>query len=180
MREPSLAGLENGRAGFGQSRVEHPPGTIEPPLPVILAHVLHADTRTRAGRMDEFAFTHIDAHVAEGPPHGVEKHQIARLEFLSFNDLRGGSLFARPAWKHLAKRLLIDRSNKAAAVKTTGFDAIAAKFVGNAEKTHGVDHEYGSAFADLVACALQLIAQSPDEPFLCQQALHVSSGRFGR
>ncbi len=89
--------LESVLLGEGQALHEllcvrpfDPPGTIEAFAPVGFSHVFHPDFASGARRVDELTLPNIDADMAEGPSHGVEKHQIPRFEFFDWN--LGGDL----------------------------------------------------------------------------------------
>jgi hypothetical protein len=77
----------------GRVAARHAAGTIEAGLPVRFPHVLDPDLRAGAGRMDELAIADIDADMAERAPHGVEEHQITRLEVGPVDGLGGRGLF---------------------------------------------------------------------------------------
>ena len=57
--------------------------------PVGQAHALDPDLSAGFGGVDELAFTNVNAHVAEGASHGVEKHEVAGLELAAVNRLSG-------------------------------------------------------------------------------------------
>lgn len=74
-------------------RTFDPPGTIEAFAPVCFSHVFYPDFSAGARRVDELTLPNIDADMAEGPSHGVEKHQIPWFEFFDWNFGRDLSLF---------------------------------------------------------------------------------------
>ena len=125
--------------------------------------------------MDELAVAHIDAYVAEGAAHGVEKNQVAGLELVAVDDLGGRGLFIGPARQHQADGLFVGGAHEAAAIET-GFGRIAAAFVGHAEETHRMHNQFRGLFADRVANLFDLVAETTDETFVGQQALHVVFG----
>ena len=59
----------------------NPSGAVESLLPIGLAHVVYPHGLTWPRGMDEFAVTHINAHMAEGSFHGIEENQIKVLIF---------------------------------------------------------------------------------------------------
>ena len=67
--------------------------------------------------MDESAFSDINAHMAKGASHGVEKDQITRFEFFSLNDFGAAGLLFCTSWQELADRFFINVANKTAAVE---------------------------------------------------------------
>ena len=99
--------------------------------------------------MDESAFSDINAHMAEGSAQGVEKHQIAGLKFVLVDGLGDRGLFFGVVRQDQAQGACVHGADKTAAIKTT--DAGAAAFVGDTQKPHGVDHQFGGLVAHTLA-----------------------------
>ena len=87
--------------------------------PVGVAHVFHPHGTAGARGVDEAAFSHIDAHMAEGAAHGVEEHQVAGLELVLLDrfEVLGPGLLVGPARQHQPHAHLKDVAREAAAVK---------------------------------------------------------------
>ena len=100
--------------------------------------------------MNELAIAHINANVAVGPVHGVEKHQIAGYQFFFVDALRVSGLLFGFAGKHQSDGLLEYGFDKAAAVKT-GFYRAAPALVRHAQKSHGVNHQLRGFVGDALA-----------------------------
>ena len=91
--------------------------------------------------MDEVAFAHINANVAESPAHGVEKHQIARFQVGAVNFFGCGCLLGGAAGENQSCRLFENGSDKSATVET-GVAAGAAALVGHTQKAYGIDDQF--------------------------------------
>jgi len=113
-------------------------GTVESLLPIGFAHVIYPYRFARSGSVDEFAVTHINAHVAEGSFHGVEENQVAWLELIAIDFFSDLGLFLSSSRQYQAYRLFIHVAHKAAAIKAFFF-AGTAPFVGHTQKAHSLD-----------------------------------------
>jgi hypothetical protein len=89
--------------------------------------------------MDKFAFTHINANMAEGAAHRVEENQIAGLQVGSVYFFGRGCLLAGPTGQDQTGGLLKNRTDKAAAIKTT-IGVCAPALVGDTKESHGIYH----------------------------------------
>ena len=119
------------RVGFGLQLVRlNAPCTIETFLPIGLSHVVHSDRLSRTGRMNELTVADIDAYMAEGALHGVEKHQVAWFELASIDFFCDFGLVLSPAGQNQANGLFKHVANKATAIKSFFFRN-AATFVGH-------------------------------------------------
>ena len=76
--------------------------------------------------MDKFVVTYVDAHVAKCLSHGVEKHQVARLQIFLVNFFGSFGLFACTARQCFAQSLLVHGAYKTTAIKTVVIGAAAA------------------------------------------------------
>jgi len=144
-----------------------PTRAIEALDPVALAHVLDPYLRTAARGMDELVVADVDTDMAERRPHGVEEHQIARLEFVLADGLGRARLLGGAARQHHAQALLVDRAHEAAAVHAI-LEVIATVFVAHAQEAHGVDDQLGGNRAHVLAHALE----TRDQPFSSHQLAH--------
>ena len=110
--------------------------------------------------MDELVVADVDADVGEGALHGVEEHQVARLQ-LAAADLQqagGVGLLVRPARQHHADTQLEDVPGEAAAIEAAlGTGATTA--VGHAEEVHRRHHQFGGGGADRLAHRLHRLRQ---------------------
>lgn len=97
--------------------------------------------------MDEFAFAYINTHMAEGPLHRVEEHQVARLEFAGINGFGDFGLFRGAMWQQFSKGLLIKVANKAAAVKACVL-ADPTPAVWDSQQSHGLTQQVTGFFAN--------------------------------
>ena len=96
--------------------------------------------------------------MAEGAAHGVEEHQVARLQVFLVDLFGAGGLFGRLARQQQAQRLLVDVAHKAAAVKTR-FGAVAATAVGHTQETHGGGHQVCGAVCHHMGLVGHVVAQ---------------------
>lgn len=85
--------------------------------------------------MDEQVVAQVDADVAVGPPHGVEKDQVAWLEFGGVNRVSGTGLLGCTAGQQQPQRVCVHGLNESAAIKTGVRGAAPA--VGRAQMRHG-------------------------------------------
>ena len=133
--------------------------TIEALGPIACIHVFYPHRFAFAGGMNELAVTHINAHMAECAAHGVEEHQIARLELFFIDFLGGLGLIIGLARQKMAHGVLVDGAYKAAAIKTC-LCAGAPKAIGNTDHAHGrIDHGRGIC-CDRLPHGLQIGAET--------------------
>ena len=124
--------------------------------------------------MNELAFSDIDANVAEGAAQGVEKHQVARLQFGFIDFFSGLRLRLGVVRQNQTQGVFIHGLYKATAVKA--LDARAATAIGHTQVAHGVDHQVRGLRADVLAdCAYLLtnIHHGLDHAALNQQQVEV-------
>ena len=76
--------------------------------------------------MDKFVITHVNAYVAEGLAHGVEEHQVARLQVFFIYFFSGIRVLTCAAGQYLAQGLLLHGKDKTAAIKTVVVGAATA------------------------------------------------------
>jgi 6-phosphogluconate dehydrogenase (decarboxylating) len=69
----------------------------------------------------------VDAHMAERAAHGVEEHQIARLQVLFLDGGGGGGLFVGATGQGQTGCLLVDGTDKAAAIEAGVFRGAARR-----------------------------------------------------
>ena len=112
--------------------------------------------------------------MAERAAHGVEKHQVSRLEFLFGNGLGGSGLLGSPARQDAAQRFFERSPNKTAAIKT-GFRRRASVTIAHTQKTHGIAHQLGGRRQHAVSGLLDLT----DDIVLAQERLKVVVGGGG-
>ena len=126
--------------------------------------------------MDEFALADINADMAEGAPHGVEKNQIAGLQFSAIDFCSGGGLLLGFAGKNQTHRLLVHGPDEAAAVKA-GLCGVAATPVRHTEKTDGRNDQFRCFFAD----GVPYVVNPRQQTFVSQKLVHVIDrpGRTG-
>ena len=67
--------------------------------------------------MDEFSVSQVNAHVAEGTAHGVEKNQVAGFEFVAVDGLCSFGLLIGATRQHQANGLLVQVTHKSAAIE---------------------------------------------------------------
>lgn len=137
--------VRGGGGGSGALRF-YTASAIESFLPVGRAHVVDLHRFSCPRGMDEFAFAHIDADVAESTFHRVEEHQVARLEFIGVNGFGDFGLLGSPVRQQFAEGLFVEVAYKTAAVKT-GVLAGAAPAVRHAQKPHGLAQQVGGLFS---------------------------------
>ncbi len=89
--------------------------------PVGFSQVIDPDRFARAGRVDEFAVANVNAHMAEGAPHGVEEHQVAWVQVVAVNFFGRCCLFVGSAGQQTPNRRFVNVAHKAAAVKAGFF-----------------------------------------------------------
>ena len=87
-------------------------------------------------RVDELMVAQIDADVRERTAHGVEKHQVARFEFVL--GYRGAGLadFARTVRQDQAQALAVNVSDESRTVEA-GLGFVAATMVADADQIAG-------------------------------------------
>ena len=145
--------------------------TREAAIPVGLTHVVYAHLFAWFRGVDELVVTHVDAHVAESLPHGVEEHQVAGLQILFVDFLSGGGLLTGATGQHLAHGLFEHGADKAAAIEA-GVSIGASTAVGHAQECHGIDHQVGGT----VAYRLTHLVHMRDDTALGQIALNIVCG----
>ena len=109
--------------------------------------------------MDELAVADIDANVAKGSAHGVEKNQVTRDQIFLINILSCGCLLFSAARQYQTNGLFVNGFDETAAVKTR-FRCVAAALVRDSQKPDRVDHELGCFQVDAVSNLLDLRQQA--------------------
>src|SRR6202012_2457406 len=94
-----------------------PPRTGKALFPVAVIHVVDTDRAARGGRMHELVVADIDADMRERAAHGVEEHQIARLEVADATLFTDAAHFLGAARQRHTERVLEDVADKAAAIE---------------------------------------------------------------